>query len=59
MPELPIGTRAARPPCVSPYLPAGAEFLELYVSTPPLFSLRSQGETTPSLPAGFRKRIPT
>ena len=23
-------------------------------SAPPLFSLRSQGETTPSLPAGFR-----
>ena len=36
VPELPIVAQgAAKPPFVPPYLPAGGEFLELYVSTPP------------------------
>ena len=36
-----------RPLCQPPLLP----------HTPSLFSLRSQGETTPSLPAGFRNKV--
>ncbi len=48
---------------ICPTLLTKAAFLNLSVSTPPpahphlFFSLRSQGETSPSLPAGFRNEI--
>lgn len=40
-----------------PYFPGHAAFCGTYVPTPVTHSLRSQGGTSPTLPAGFRNQI--